>query len=201
MKIIKSTISQVIIIGFLILIIFTDYLNPIKGFLPILWTSIIIWSIIYSINYRKGNATNELRFLTNNDDYNKIYPFVIGTLLSIGGVCTMIFIQEYLIFSSLMTLNGVLLIVSGILFIPNGVISIKDKELISVSGNQKNNIKIETLNEIKLFKNEIIFIDQNQKKYNLEHLNLELSDFSKISDFINQKLDKEIEIKTYYNNT
>ena len=200
MKTVKSIISQIIIIGFLLLIIFTDYLNPIKEYLPILWTMIIILSIFYSIKYRKGNNTDELRFLTKNDDYNKVYPFIIGILLLIGGVCAVIFIKEYSIFSSLMTLNGFLLIISGILFIPNGVIRIKDKKLISVSGNQKNNIEIEKINEINLFQNKIVFIDQNQKKYNLEHLNLELSDFSKISDFINQKLNKEVEIKTYGNN-
>ncbi len=200
MKTVKSTIIQIIIIGILLLIILTDYLNPIKEFLPILWTLFIIWSILYNIKYRKGNATNELRFWTNNDDYNKIYPFITGTLLLIGSVCAIFFIEDYLIFLSLLTLNGLLLIISGVLFIPNGVIWIKDKELISVSGNQKNTIEIEKLKEISIFQNKIIFVDQTQKQYNLEHLNLELSDFSKITDFINQKLNKTIEIKTYNNN-
>lgn len=200
MKTLKSILSQIIIIGILLLIIWTEYLNPIKEYLPILWTLSIVWSIFHSLKYRKGNAINELRFLTENDDYNKIYPFIIGTILLIGGICALLFIKEYLIFLTLMTINGFLLIVSGILFIPNGAIWIKNKELISVSGNQKNNIEIEKLSEVNLFQDKIIFIDQKQRKYNLEHLKLELSDFSKISDFMNQKLNKEIEIKTYSNN-
>jgi len=143
---------------------------------------------------------NELRFLTNNDDYNKTYPFIIGTLLLIGGICALFLMKEYLIFTSLMTLNGLLLILSGIVFIPNGAIWIKNNELVCVSGNQKNNVEIEKLREVNLFKDKIIFIDQTDKKYNLEHLKLELSDFSKISGFINRKLDKKVEIKTYGNN-
>jgi len=138
--------------------------------------------------------------LTNNDDYNKIYPFIIGTLLLVGGICALLFMKEYLIFKSLMTLNGLLLIISGIVFIPNGAIWIKNNELVFVSGNQKNNVEIEKLSEINLFQDKITFIDQKDKKYNLEHLKLELSDFSRISDFINRKLDKKIEIKTYGNN-
>ena len=200
MKTIKSIISQLIFIGILLIVILTDYLNPIKEYLPILWTLIIIWSILYSIKYRKGKVANELRFLTNNDDYNKIYPFIIGTLLLVGGICALVLMKEYLIFTSLMTFNGLLLIVSGLIFIPNGAIWIKNNELVSVSGNQKNNIEIEKLSEVNLFQDRIIFIDQTNKKYNLEHLKLELSDFSKITDFINRKLNKKIEIKTYGNN-
>ncbi len=200
MKTLKSIIGQLIIIGILLIIILTDYLNPIREYLPILWTLIIIWSIVYSIKYRRGNVVNELRFLTNNDDYNKTYPFIMGTLLFIGGICALVLIKEYLIFISLMTLNGLLLIISGIVFIPNGAIWIKNNELVSVSGNQKNNVEIEKLSEVNLFQDRIIFIDQTDKKYNLEHLKLEMSDFSKISDFINRKLNKKIEIKTYGNN-
>ncbi|MCK8520411.1 hypothetical protein M0D21_02465 [Aquimarina sp. D1M17] len=196
MKPLKSTITQIIIIGILLVILFTDYLNPIKEYLPILWTLTITLSILKSLKYLRGNISNELRFLTDNDTYNRIYPFIIGILLVIGGAYAIIFIEEYLIFSLLITLNGLLLIISGFLFIPNGMIWIKDKELISVSGNQKNSIEIKKLQEINLFQNRIIFIDQTQKKYNLDHLYLKMVDFVKISDFINHNLNKKIEIKT-----
>ena len=99
-----------------------------------------------------------------------------------------------------MALNGLLLIISGIVFIPNGAIRIKNNELVSVNGNQKNNVQIEKLNEVNLFQDRIVFIDRTDKKYNLEYLKLELTDFSRISDFINGKLDKKVEIKTYGNN-
>ena len=89
--------------------------------------------------------------MTENDDYNKIYPFIIGSILLKGGICALVLIKEYGIFLILMTLNGLLLIVSGILFIPNGGIWVKNEKLISVSGNQKNNIEIKKLSEIKLF--------------------------------------------------
>lgn len=177
----------------------TNYLNSIKEYLPILWTLIISWSIFYSIKYRNGKIKNELRFFTSNDDYNKIYPFIIGVLLLTGGVFALLLMKEYLIFSFLMTFNGFLLIVSGFLFTPTGVIAVKNNELVFISGNQKNTIAIEKLSGINLFKDKIIFTDQTEKNYNLDHLHLELSDFAKISEFINLKINKQVEIKTFAN--
>lgn len=199
MKTLRSIITQIFIISLLLLMIMTNYLNSIKEYLPILWTLIISWSIFYSIKYRNGKIKNELRFFTSNDDYNKIYPFIIGVLLLTGGVFALLLMKEYLIFSFLMTFNGFLLIVSGFLFTPTGVIAVKNNELVFISGNQKNTIAIEKLSGINLFKDKIIFTDQTEKNYNLDHLHLELSDFAKISEFINLKINKQVEIKTFAN--
>jgi hypothetical protein len=200
MKNLKSIIGQVFIIGFFLLIVFTDYLNPIKEYLPFLWTLILISSIYYSLKYRKGNVKSELRFPTNNDNYNKTSPFIIGSLCVIGGICSWIFIKEYMIFTTIMTLNGFLLIISGTLFIPSGMIRIKNDILNSVSGKQENKIDTNELNTIDLFENKIVFTDKKQKQHLLEHLDLKTSDYSNISDFINQNVIRKIEIKTYGNN-
>ena len=198
-KTIKSILSQLILIGLLLLIILTDFLNPIKEYIPILWSILIIWSIVYSIKYKKGIINNELRFPTNNDDYNKSYPFIMGLIIVIGGICSIVFIQEYFIFLYLMTFNGVLLIISGFFFIPSGVIKTKNNELNFIYANRKKNIKIEDLNSVDLKVNGITFTDKSQKKYKIDHLNLKESDYQKITNFINQKLNKKIEIKTYGN--
>tara|TARA_R110002074_G_scaffold401059_1_gene598024 strand:- start:1529 stop:2140 length:612 start_codon:yes stop_codon:yes gene_type:complete len=199
MKTIKSILSQLILIGLLLLIILTDFLNPIKEYIPILWSILIIWSIVYSLKYKKGIINNELRFPTNNDDYNKSYPFIMGLIIVIGGICSIVFIQEYFIFLYLMTFNGVLLIISGFFFIPSGVIKTKNNELNFIYANRKKNIKIEDLNSVDLKVNGITFTDKSQKKYKIDHLNLKESDYQKITNFINQKLNKKIEIKTYGN--
>ena len=199
MKTVKSILSQLILIGILLVIILTDFLNPIKEYIPALWTILIIWSIFYSIKYRKGKINNELRFPTNNDDYNKSYPFILGPILVIGGICAIVFIQEYFVFIFLMTFNGILLIVSGFFFIPSGVIKIKNNDLNFINANREKSLKIENLNSIELKVNDITFIDTNQKKYKIDHLNLKEPDYHKITDFVNRKLNKKIEIKTYGN--
>jgi len=199
MKTIKSILSQLILIGLLLLIILTDFLNPIKEYIPILWSILIIWSIVYSIKYRKGIINNELRFPTNNDDYNKSYPFIMGLITVIGGICSIVYIQDYFIFLYLMTFNGTVLIISGFFFIPSGVINTKNNELNFTSANRKKSINIESINRIDLRVNDITFTDKNQRTHKIDHLNLKESDYQKITDFINQKLNKKIEIKTYGN--
>ena len=199
MKTVKSILSQLILIGSLLIIVLTDFLNPIKEYIPIFWSILIVWSIVYNIKYRKGNINNELRFPTNNDDYNKSYPFIMGLITIIGGICSIVFIQEYFIFLYLMTFNGVLLTISGFFFVPSGIIKTKNNELNFIDANRKRNIKIEDLNSMDLKPNDIVFTTKNQKKYKIDHLNLKESDYQKITNFVNQKLNNEIEIKTYGN--
>jgi len=200
MKTIKSILSQFIFIGSVLVMTLTDFLNPIKEYIPILWSILIIWSIFYGIKYRKGNINSEIRFPTNNDDYNKNYPFIMGGIILIGGICAIIFIHEFLIVIYIMVFNGVLLIISGLFSIPSGIIKIKKDELNFTNANRKRNIKIKDLNSMDLKPNDIVFTTKNQKKYKIDHLNLKESDYQKITNFINQKLNKKIEIKTYGNN-
>jgi|GEM_PF-2431607 len=201
MKSLKKILGELIIILVAGVIILTDFRSPIIEFLPILWTLSIIWSLIYKFKYRNGLIKNELRFLTKNDNYTKIVPFIIGFILLVGGIITLPLTNEYLILTSILTFNGILLLISGFLFVPSGEISINNNKLITKSGNANNSIEIIQLSEINLFIDKIIFIYDSNRKINLNHLNLNLTDFTKISDFLKSKLNHEIEIKTYGNNS
>lgn len=201
MKSLKKILGELIIILIAGIIILTDITNPIIEYLPILWTLSIIWSLIYKFKYRNGQIKNELRFLTKNDSYLRTVPFIFGVMFLVGGIITLFFTNEYRIIISIMTVNGLLLIVSGFLFVPSGIISIKNNKLIFISGNSNNSIKINQLEEINLFMDKINFMYDSNRKINLEHLNLNLSDLTKISDFLKSQLNHNIELKTYGNNS
>jgi len=196
MKSLKKILGELVIILVAGVIIQTDFRSPIIEYLPILWTLSIIWSLIYKFKYRNGQIKNELRFLTKNDNYTKIVPFIIGFILLVGGIIALLLTNEYLILTLILTFNGILLIISGFLFVPNGEISLSNNKLISKSSNANNSIEIVQLSEVNLFIDKIIFIYDSNRKINLNHLNLNLTDFTKISDFLKSKLNHEIEIKS-----
>tara|TARA_R110001632_G_C11210351_1_gene404284 strand:+ start:57 stop:668 length:612 start_codon:yes stop_codon:yes gene_type:complete len=199
MKSLKKILGELIIILIAGIILLTDITNPIIEYLPILWTLSIIWSLIFKYKYRNGQIKNELRFQTKNDNYTKIIPVIIGGMFLVGGIITLLSTSEYLILKSILTLNGFLLIVSGFLFVPSGAIKIKNNKLISVIGNSTNTIETIQLNEINIFIDKIILIYDSDRRLNLENLNLNLSDFKTISEFLRNKLNHKVELKTYGN--
>ncbi|MFI2743577.1 hypothetical protein ACG2LH_12615 [Zhouia sp. PK063] len=159
-----------------------------------MWTLFMVFSIYESVMYRKGKYHHTIRFFTNNDAYHKTYSFIIGFVAIIGGFCMLLFLKEDFIFSSLILLNGVLLIVSGVFSIPNGIILIKNKELIVMSGHQKNTIAMDTIQEIHLTNDHIVFIDHAFKNYHNDHLKLQSLDLTKIATFIKSQLDTPVKI-------
>jgi hypothetical protein len=197
MKIAKSMLSQIVVIGIIIFILFSDYFNPIKEYLPILWSVLIVLSILYKIKYRNGKTTKELRFTVKNDGYNKLYPFIIGAFLLLVGICAFLSIKQYYIFTSLIVLNGILFIISGFLFVPGGVLYFEKNTMKFKNGNQENSIETEQLINLCLHKDKIIFTDKLLKKYNLLHLNLNQKELKNITDFMHQNLGAQIGIQIH----
>ncbi|CAM1358235.1 conserved hypothetical protein [Tenacibaculum sediminilitoris] len=101
---------------------------------------------------------------------------------------------------SLLFVTGILLFILGFLFVPSGIIEIKNNELSFKNGARKQTIGIEKLNNIYLKSSHIILTEKNEKKHYVYYMNLNQSDYQKISDFLNKKLNNKIEIKTYSNN-
>ena len=176
-----------------------ELIDPIREFFPVLWIALIIWSIYGRIKYRNGKNIDQLRIPTNNDDYNKTVPFIFGIILSVGGILALKYFESEKIMWSLLLLTGILLLILGFLFVPSGIIEIKKNELSFENGARKQTIGIEKLNNIELKSSDIILTEKNEKKHYLNHMNLNESDYQKISEFINKKLNHKIEIKTYGN--
>ena len=190
------------VIGIVIVLLITvlgvnKLFDPI--YFPLLWIVSIIWDIYLKLQLKR-ESSDQLRIPTYNDDSYRILPFIFGVLLTIGGFFALIYLEWDNMFWSLIIFTGILLLISGALFVPSGIIEIKSNELTFVNGEQVKSIEIEKLNNIELKPSDIIFTDNNQEKYYVNHFKLEESDFQKISDFIYVKLKNKIEIKTYGNN-
>lgn len=195
-------LGTIIAIGIVIAIMFTGLnksFDPIREYIPLLWIVSIIWGICLILKYRIGKPSDQLRIPTNNDDYNRIMPFIFGILLTVGGFFALKYMDWDKIFWSLIITTGILLLILGFLFIPSGIIEIKNNQLTFENGARKQTIGIEKINNIDLKSSDIILTEKNQEKHYVNHMNLNESDYQKISRFLNKKLKNKIEIKTYGN--
>ena len=176
-----------------------ELLDPIREYFPIFWIVFILLSIYEKMKYKKGKRTRQLRIPTNNDDYNRITPFIFGGILSVGGILALKYFESERIMWTLLFVTGILSLISGFLFIPSGIIETKNNELSFENGSQKKSIGIEKIKNIDLKENEIILYEKNEKVHYINHMNLNESDYISILEFLKDKLKSEIEIKTFGN--
>lgn len=174
-------------------------LEPIREYIPLIWILYIIWGIYLRLKYRFRTSSNELRIFTNNDDYNRILPFIFGILITIGSIFALKYMELDKIFWSLFTATGILLLILGFIFIPSGIIDVNNNILTFKIGAQKQKIGIRGLNSIELKSSEIILTEKEGKKHFINHVNFKESDYLQISEFLNEKLNAEIKVKTYGN--
>ncbi len=175
-----------------------ELIDPISEYFPIIWIVFVLLSIYEKMKYKKGKRTNQLRIPTNNDDYNRIMPFIFGVILSVGGILALKYFESEKIMWTLLFLTGILSLISGFLFIPSGIIETKNNELSFENGSRKKSIGIEKIKNIHLKGNEIILYENNEKVHYINHMNLNESDYKSILEFLQDKLKSEIEIKNVW---
>ncbi|MBU3013116.1 hypothetical protein KO506_17015 [Polaribacter vadi] len=200
MKNINPFLRTIMLIGIVLLFqvkFVRELVNPISEYFPIIWIVFILLSIYEKIKYKKGKRTNQLRIPTNNDDYNRIMPFILGVILSIGGILALKYFESEKIMWTLLFVTGILSLISGFLFIPSGIIETKNNKLSFENGSRKESIGIEKIKNIDLKGNEIILYENNEKVHYINHMNLNESDYKSILEFLKDKLKSEIEIKTF----
>ena len=176
-----------------------ELIDPIREYFPIIWIVFILLSIYEKMKYKKGKRIYQLRIPTNNDDYNRVMPFIFGILLSVGGILALKYFESEKIMWTLLFVTGILSLISGFLYIPSGIIEIKKNELSFENGSRKKTIGIENIKNIDLKENEIILYENNDKVHYINHMNLNESDYKNILEFLKEKLKSEIEIKTFGN--
>jgi hypothetical protein len=195
-------IGKILMVAIVLLISFPsvhEIFEPIREYAPIGFMILVLIGIYSRLKYRNGKLPNQIRVPTNNDDYNRIMPFIFGILLTVGGFIALKNMESDKIFWSLMIATGVLLLILGFLFVPSGIIEISNEELSFANGSRKKTIAIDKINDIGFKTSDIILTDKNEKKHYVNHMNLTESDYQTITDFLNQKLKEKIEIKTYGN--
>lgn len=175
-----------------------EYLSSITNqLILIMMILIVIYTIFKNKIHTNENSKNQCRFKTNNDPYFLFLNYFLGSCATIGGSLVFYFLYP----SSFYT--GLLLIILGVLYyfkgkyeIPDGFLLIKDNHLLVSNGNKKIALTIETIEEIKIIPNELIFKLQNQSLKRLEHLDLNQKEISQIIFFlksINLKYSFELE--------
>ncbi|MCP4053607.1 MAG: hypothetical protein GY739_11165 [Mesoflavibacter sp.] len=187
----------ILIFGIVLLMSFVDeieFLKPLKNIVFLIWILIIIWDIIERLKYRNGKSTNILRIKTNNDDYNRIFPFIFGTILIVASYFGLKNIDSEKIPLYSILITGFLYLITGFLFVPTGIIEYKNDKLSFANGNNKHIIGIDNIHSIELKSNNIIIADKNQKKYNVNFMNLIESDYQEISEFLKNRIGNKIEI-------
>nr|WP_321227096.1 hypothetical protein [uncultured Psychroserpens sp.] len=173
------------------------FFEPIKDYIPVGFMILIFMGINSRLKYRNGKITNQLRIPTNYDDLNRIMPFIFGIVFIVGGFFALKEIHSNKIFWSLLIFTGILSLILGFLFVPSGIIEINNNELSFANGSRKKTIEIEKINSIVFKSSDIIIIDKNQKKHQIDYMNLIESDYQIIKDFLHRKLTNKIEITTY----
>ena len=120
----KPLLGTILAIAIVIIILFTDLnklFEPIRKYIPIVWILLIIMGIYVRLKYKNGKLTDELRIPTNNDDYNKIMPFIFGIIATVGGFLALKYMNSEKIFWSLIIVTGFLLLILGFLFLPSNL--------------------------------------------------------------------------------
>ncbi|MEM5563773.1 MULTISPECIES: hypothetical protein [Psychroserpens] len=172
------------------------FFEPLKDYIPVGFMILIFMGINSRLKYRNGKLTNQLRIPTNYDDINRIMPFIFGIVCTVGGFFALKDIDSNKIFWSLLIFTGILSLILGFLFVPSGIIEINNNELSFVNGSRKKTIEIEKIDSIVFKSSDIIIIDKNQKKHEVDYMNLIESDYQIIKDFLHRKLTNKIEITT-----
>ncbi|WP_417619969.1 hypothetical protein [Oceanihabitans sediminis] len=196
----KTYLSYILVIGIVLIVNFIDkveFFKPVKYYIAVIWFPIIIWEIIEKINYRNGKEPNILRIRTNNDDYNRVFPFIFGTILIITGYFALNNDESEKILLYSIIITGILYFFSGFMFVPTGIIEYKKQKLSFANGNNKHTIEIDKIDSIELKSSDIIVTDINQKAHYVHFMNLIESDYQKISEFLNNRIGNKIEIKNY----
>jgi hypothetical protein len=172
------------------------FFEPIKEYIPIGLIILIGVGINSRLKYRHGKLPNQLRIPTNYDDYTRIMPFIFGIASIIGGFLALKNMDSNSVFWSLLIFTGILSLILGFLFVPSGIIEINKNELSFENGSRKKTIEIDKIDHIILKYSNIIIIDKNQIKHQVDYMNLIESDYQIIKNFIHRKLTDTIEITT-----
>lgn len=172
-----------------------EILKPVQQYIPIGFILLILLEIRSRLEYRNGKHPNTIRIATNNDDYYKIVPFILGSILLIGGMIGLLYSDTNTVLYGLIIVTGILLFVSGFLFIPTGVVELSKDKLQIINGSRRSDITIDSISAIEFESSNLIITDNNNSKTKIQHLNLIPSDYNLIMEFLRKRLPEHIKIR------
>ena len=164
--------------------------NPIvaiisSGFWFLVWS----FNIYDKIKYRNKKYQNEIRFPTQNDSYSKMTSLSLGSMLTIGMIIWITLMTEFTFIPIIGLIASLLILINGIIDVPKGQLKLENSKLKSIG--IKEEIELSTIESINIDSNQITIRKEKSSTIKLDRLELNEKWTSKISEFLNEKLNTE----------
>ncbi|WP_160112076.1 hypothetical protein [Aquimarina sp. AU58] len=160
-------------------------------FLPLIALA-SVYSNLKKFNNKKKRGSNSIPFKTKNDHYYTFLNYFWGFGILISIVIWYFYFEWTILTLLSLLIIGISLIISGIQNNPSGVIKVDSEELSFGNNNKYQYIALNRLNSIKIIDGSIIVQDLHEKKYSINHLDLNSNTIEKLKSFLNSKLEDVI---------
>jgi len=162
------------------------------------WLFVWSFNIYDKIKYRNQKYQDEIRFPTQNNSYAKMTSLSLGGMLTIGMIIWITLMTEFTLISIVGLIAGLLILINGIIDIPKGQLKLENSKLKLIG--LKEEIELSEVESINIDSNQITIRKEKNQTIKLDRLELNEKWTSKISDFLNEKLNTE-EVKITCGNT
>ena len=190
MKFGKYSIFEILGVLLIILFVFTD----IEGFyfFPLIWIVANLYDIYKVKKYLKEKPENEIRIRTKNDSYYNLIPFILGSIFCLFSVFFYFLTETEKISVIIFFIFGVTQILQGLNFIPNSFIKIENENLNLENGKLKLKIELNKIRTFEINEEKIKFTTEDEKTFNIQHLELNTSEITEIECFLKKYIIKPI---------
>ena len=162
------------------------------------WFFVWSFNIYDKIKYRNKKYQDEIRFPTQNDSYSKMTSLSLGSMFTIGMIIWITLMTEFTFIPIIGLIAGLLILINGIIDVPKGQLKLENSKLKSIG--IKEEIELSTIESINIDSNQITIRKEKSSTIKLDRLELNEKWTSKISEFLNEKLNTE-EVKITCGNT
>lgn len=162
-----------------------------EHFLPLIAVA-SVYSNLKKFNSRKNGSSSSIPFKTKNDHYYTFSNYFWGFGILISIVIWYFYFEWTTLTLLSLLIIGISSIISGIQNNPSGIIKVDSEELSFGNNNKYQYIALNKLNSIKIIDESIIIKDLDEKKYSINHLNLNSNTIEKLKSFLNSKLEDVI---------
>lgn len=190
MKFGRYSIFEITGILLIILAISTDFVG--YYFFPLIWTIASIYDIYKTKKYLEEKPKNEIRIRTKNDSYYNLIPFILGSIFCLFSVFFYFITETEKIGVIIFFIFSVTQILQGLNFIPNSFIKIENENLYVENGKLKLKIKLNKIRTFEINEEKIKFTTEDEKTFNIQHLELNTSEITEIECFLKNYIIKPI---------
>ena len=153
------------------------------------WLFVWSFNIYDKIKYRNKKYQDEIRFPTQNDSHFKMTSLSLGSMLTIGMIIWISLMTEFTFIPIVGLIAGLLILTNGIIDVPKGQLKLENSKLKSIG--IKEEIELIAIESIYIDNNQITIHKANNSTIKIDSLELNEKWTSKISEFLNKKLNTE----------